>query len=302
VTEPCLLDSLKGKLLHHHSMEKFTSWRAGGAANSLYIPKDYDDLKFFIKQLPPNESLCFMGLGSNSLVLEGGFDGTIVITQGALMGLEKTSALTVTAGAGVSCAQLARFSAREGLTGLEFLAGIPGTVGGALTMNAGCYGGETWDRVASVELIDRSGAIIARSAKEFSPTYRHVDVPDNHFFVRGVFTCELGDSAHSLKTIKSLLAKRNAQQPTNWPTGGSVFRNPPNDYSARLIESCGLKGYKIGNASVSEKHANFIINEGGATAGDIIALIDHVSQCVYDKTGTRLEREVRIIGEYNDLV
>ncbi len=179
----------------------------------------------------------------------------------------------VRAEAGVSCAQFARYTARLGLTGAEFMAGIPGTVGGALAMNAGCYGGETWQCVAAVETLNKKGEIKTRLPVDFEIAYRHVKRSENEWFVAGHFALQSGDKAKALAEIKSLLEKRNASQPTGLPNCGSVFRNPPGNYAARLIEQCGLKAKVIGDAIVSAKHANFIINQGRASAADIEKLI-----------------------------
>ncbi|KAB2841753.1 MAG: UDP-N-acetylmuramate dehydrogenase, partial [Burkholderiales bacterium] len=205
--------------------------------------------------------------------------------------------------AGVASPKLARFAASEGLTGAEFLAGIPGTVGGALTMNAGCYGAETWQFVRAVQVIARTGALRVLEPKDFEVGYRHVAARDftlgeEAWFAGAVFEFEPGDGAAAASRIKTLLAKRSASQPLDQPNAGSVFRNPPGDFAARLIESCGLKGFSLGGAKVSEKHANFIVNPGGrGSASDIEALIEHVRATVEARCGVRLQSEVRIVGE-----
>src|SRR5262249_37942333 len=204
--------------------------------------------------------------------------------------------------AGVACPKLARFAARHDCTGAEFLAGVPGTVGGALAMNAGCYGGETWPHVAKVEIVRRDGTFGIRTSSDYAIGYRSVKRADGReadgIFTAAWFRFPAGDGDAARARIRELLARRIATQPLELPNAGSVFRNPPGDYAARLIEGCGLKGFAIGGAMVSDKHANFIVNPGRrARAADIEELIEHVQRVVMQQTGIRLEREVRIIGE-----
>ena len=288
--------SLQGKVLKNVSLADYNAWRVGGLASLLYIPSDISDLAHFIKSLPPELPLSWLGLGSNVLIRDGGIEGAVIVTQGGLMQLTAKDQYHIRAEAGVSCAQLARFSARLGLKGLEFMAGIPGTVGGALVMNAGCYGGETWRQVVRVETINRQGHIELRDAEEYEIGYRHVKKPVDEWFLAGHFLLQSGEKTRSLSEIRVLLEKRNASQPTGLPNCGSVFRNPSGDYAARLIETCHLKGCRVGNAVVSEKHANFIINEGRASASDIEILIEHIGNTVYKQHGVRLVPEVCIIG------
>jgi len=209
--------------------------------------------------------------------------------------------------AGVASPKVARFAATHDLVGAEFLAGIPGTVGGALAMNAGCYGHETWEFVTQVLTVNRCGDINRRSPKEYRVSYRHVE-PDtelgnklaaacNEWFVGAWFMFPRGDGTQARLDIKRLLEKRIASQPLSLPNAGSVFRNPPGDFAARLIESCGMKGEKLGGAQVSEKHANFIVNLGNATASDIETLIEKIQARVAAETGIKLMREVRILGD-----
>jgi UDP-N-acetylmuramate dehydrogenase len=184
-----------------------------------------------------------------------------------------------------------------GLTGAEFLAGIPGTMGGALKMNAGAFGGETWTIVDKVEMINAQAEVTIRAKQAFEIAYRSVIGLHNEWFLSAQLQLLKGDSLSSQQQIKALLEKRNASQPTNKPTCGSVFKNPPGDYAARLIEACGLKGYQVGGAIVSEKHANFIVNLGNATAVDIETLIAHIQSRVQAEYGIDLQTEVCRIGE-----
>ena len=290
-------DALHGLLKQHEPMSRHTSWRVGGPADRFYEPADIDDLATFLQTLPANEPLHWVGLGSNLLVRDGGVRGTVIMLSGKLNGLTRFSENTIRAEAGVASAKLARFSVSQDLRGAEFLAGVPGTVGGALAMNAGAFGGETWNIVTAVETLDRHGKRHTRLASEYRIGYRTVEGPKDEWFVAGHFTLTPGNGEEGQVLIKSLLAKRGATQPTQWPNAGSVFRNPPGDYSARLIETAGLKGRRLGGAQVSELHANFIVNTGNATAADIEALIAQVQTEVEKKHGIRLEPEVRMLGE-----
>ncbi len=288
---------LRGTLLHDEPMARHTTWRVGGPAERYYQPADVADLALFLSQLPLEEPLFWLGLGSNLLVRDGGIRGTVIATSGMLNEMERIDDERVRVESGVACAKVARFCAREGLAGAEFLCGIPGTMGGALAMNAGCFGGETWKLVESVETLDREGRLQSRSAEEFEVGYRHVSGPAGEWFVSATLKLAKGDAQGLLEANKKLLEKRGASQPTQQANAGSVFRNPQGDFAARLIESAGLKGRTVGKAQVSEKHANFIVNLGGASAADIEALIDEVEAEVKQQHGVELRREVHIVGE-----
>jgi UDP-N-acetylmuramate dehydrogenase len=285
------------RLLLNEPMARYTSWRVGGPAERFYIPAGLDDLREYLCGLAQEEPVHFIGLGSNLLVRDGGVRGSVVLMHNVLTGLRLDGEL-VYAEAGVTCAKLARFTARHHRHGAEFMAGIPGTVGGALAMNAGCHGGETWDVVKQVQTIDRRGELHLRNRNEYVSGYRHVELPaGEEWFIAAWFDLPAGEASAAEQKIKSLLAKRLATQPLNQPNAGSTFRNPPGDFAARLIEASGLKGYRIGGAQVSEKHANFIVNLGDATADDIERLIAHMQETVQREHGIALQREVRIIGE-----
>jgi UDP-N-acetylenolpyruvoylglucosamine reductase len=298
-------ESLRGILRNDVDMSRYTSWRAGGHAQRMYQPADLADLIIFLRTLPVDEPLLTVGLGSNLLLRDGGWRGTVLLMHAALSELRLENDGLIYAQAGVPGAKLARFAANNNLRGGEFFAGIPGTVGGMLTMNAGCYGSETWNVVERVQTVDRSGKVHERIPSDYEIAYRHLQrkdekaglSPASEIFVGGWFRLEKGEAELSRKEIKSLLNKRITTQPLNLPNAGSVFRNPPNDHAARLIELSGLKGRKIGGAQVSEKHANFIVNIDHATAADIENLIDEVRTVVKQKTGVELYPEVRIIGE-----
>jgi UDP-N-acetylmuramate dehydrogenase len=286
----------RGELLRDEPMSRHTSWRAGGPAELFFTPSSIEDLQVFLRELDAEVPIFWLGVGSNLLVRDGGIRGVVISATGILKNLERIETYLVRAGSGVPCTQLARQCIRWGLGPSEFFAGIPGTVGGALTMNAGAHGGETWERVESVRTIDRAGEIHQRSPAEYSVGYRSVTGPTNEWFLEATFRFEPGVTA-SMEAMKDMLERRKATQPLGLPSCGSVFRNPPGDHAARLIEAAGLKGYRIGGAEVSPKHANFIINTGDATATDIEELIEHVRQTVIEQHGVELRHEVRIVGE-----
>lgn len=292
------MSGLRGELSYDEPMAAHSSWRVGGNADRCYRPADLDDLCHFLSGLPNNENLVWIGLGSNLLVRDGGLRGTVILPFGGLDTLQQQENHRVRAGAGVACAKVARFAARAGLTGAEFLAGIPGTMGGALAMNAGAFGGETWPLIVAAQTVDRHGELHTRRPADYRIGYRSVSGPQDEWFVSADLQLETGDSAAAQARIRSLLERRSAAQPTQQPSCGSVFRNPPDDFAARLIEVSGLKGEQIGKARVSDKHANFIVNLGDAKAADIEALMRYVQEQVHAQQGVRLEPEVRIVGEF----
>lgn len=322
--ETLVTTGLRGELRQREPMARHTSWRAGGAADRAYLAADLADLAAFLRSLPASEPVHMVGLGSNLLVRDGGVRGTVILTHWALrairLGRVENGHGEIYAEAGIASPRVARFAAMHGFRGAEFLAGIPGTVGGALAMNAGCFGGETWKIVERAVTIDRSGTLRERGPADYEIDYRHVRLkdeggrmkaegpseghpssviphPSEEWFVAATFYLPRGDRQSSRRIIKGLLQKRLATQPLERPNAGSVFRNPPGDYAARFIEACGLRGHAIGGAQISTKHANFIINAGGASAADIEALIELAERSVVEKFGIVLEREVRIVGE-----
>ncbi len=291
-----LQTEIRGQLLNHESMAKHCSWRSGGNAEIFFEPADKQDLCFFLSTTESNIDITWIGLGSNLLVRDGGQKGIVISTLNRLNELTLLDNGSVYAESGVSCAKLARFCKKHDLGSAEFLAGIPGTVGGALAMNAGAFGFETWQFVESVEVMNRFGELDNLDAAKFAVSYRSVAIKDNEWFSAAIFNFPLiNDSRES--NIKSLLEKRNVSQPIGLPSCGSVFKNPQGDYAARLIEASGLKGCCIGGACVSEKHANFIINENNATASDIEDLIEKIQRQVKHKFDIELKTEVRIIGD-----
>jgi UDP-N-acetylmuramate dehydrogenase len=270
------------RVLQSVSMAKHTSWHVM-------------DLAAFVRHLPLDVPLLWIGLGSNLLVRDGGIRGAVISTHGALGALERLSATRIQAEAGVPCAKIARQCVKWGLGPAEFFAGIPGTLGGALAMNAGAWGEETWRHVIEVDVLDRRGMRHTRKAADYRIGYRTVKGPDNEWFIGARLEFERKPGVNS-EAIRDLLDKRKQTQPIGEWSCGSVFTNPPGDHAARLIESAGLKGFRRGDASVSEKHANFIINHGAASAADVEALIAHVQQTVLQVHGIELATEVRIVG------
>ncbi len=288
--------AVKGELLYDAPLAGFTTWRVGGPARCLFRPEGREDLIDFLAALSPREPVTWLGLGSNVLVRDGGVPGVVIVTAGRLrsMSLEKDGRIHVEAG--VPCAHVARFCSLHGFGGAEFLAGIPGTMGGALAMNAGAFGGETWTWVDEVETVDRYGVVRRRKPDDYRVGYRRVEGPEGEYFLAAWLRLQPGEIQSGQQRIRELLARRNRTQPTRWPNCGSVFKNPSGDSAARLIEACGLKGRRIGGAKISQLHANFIINTGGARASDIERLIALARQAVLERFGIGLELEVRIIG------
>ncbi len=288
---------MSGILLKNEPLAKYTSWRVGGSAEQMYKPENKQDLMAFLTKLPKDEKIFWIGLGSNLLVRDGGIKGTVINTKGQLKIMRSIDFEKVYVEAGVACAHVARFCIELGLTGAEFLAGIPGTMGGALKMNAGAFGSETWSIVDNVEMINSKGEVSSRETNHFEVSYRSVKGINDEWFLSAILILKKGESQISQQKIKALLEQRALTQPTNKPTCGSVFKNPPGQHAAKLIEACGLKGYIEGGACVSKKHANFIENMGQATALDIEKLIDHIQQQVKKQHGITLLTEVCKVGE-----
>jgi UDP-N-acetylmuramate dehydrogenase len=288
------MQNYRGHLEQQVKLARYCTWRVGGPAQYVYTPVDREDLMQFVtrSEFAP---FTWLGLGSNVLIRDGGIPGTVILTQDCLKQLHPLDEEKIYVEAGVPCAKLAKLCARLGLSGAEFFAGIPGTMGGALFMNAGAYGGETWDHIVEVETLDADGNIQVRKPEDFQIAYRSVQGPAE-WFVSATLKLTPGDSQVTQANLKELLQKRNEAQPIGLPSGGSVFRNPPGNFAARLIDAAGLKGYSIGGAQVSPKHANFIVNTGEATAADIESLIYYLQQRIYETANIHLEPEVKILG------
>jgi len=296
IQSPISFDTIRGVVLLNELMSKHTSWRVGGPVDYWFAPQDKNDLSRFLNILPIEIPIYWTGLGSNLLVRDGGIRGAVVCTHGGLSNLEIRPDNAVYVGAGVACAKLSRRTARAGFSGLEFMAGIPGTIGGALAMNAGAFGVETWDLVNEVEIVNRGGDVDSRPRIDFSAGYRNVRLRKDEWFLGAVFNLSPSKSSATRNKILGILDVRSEKQPIGNASAGSVFQNPTNDYAARLIESAGFKGRRVGGAMVSTKHANFIINENNASAADIEALISIIQTEVYKQFQIELQLEVRIAG------
>ncbi|MBL6750153.1 MAG: UDP-N-acetylmuramate dehydrogenase [Nevskia sp.] len=287
----------RGRVRTAEPMARHTSWRVGGPAERFFEPADRADLLAFVASLPPAEPVLWLGLGSNLLVRDGGFRGTVIALHGALDGLSREAETSLFAEAGVHCARLAKFAQAQALSGLGFMAGIPGTVGGALAMNAGAWGGETWSCVLEAEVVFRGGRTQWLAPEHFGVAYRTVIPPPGFLgFLAARLRVQPDDGSHAQAT-RQWLARRKATQPVGRPSAGSTFRNPPGDFAARLIESCGLKGRRVGGAEVSPVHANFIVTGPGASAADVEQLIELMRATVLRQTGVHLETEVKIVGD-----
>lgn len=289
--------SLRGQLRRGVPLAPYTSWRVGGPADQLYEPADREDLLAFLAQLPPGMSLWWMGLGTNTLVRDGGFRGAVIVLRRHLTTLRLEAPSQIYAEAGVACARVAKFAERHDLGALGFMTGIPGTIGGALTMNAGAYGSETWAHVAAAEAAFAGGTTRWLMPRDFVIAYRSVQMPAGFLGFLAARLEVQAQPAGGREQTQQWMARRRATQPLGHPSGGSTFRNPPGGHAAQLIEAAGLKGHRIGGASVSTLHANFLLNDGTATAADIEALIEYVRAAVEAASGVRLELEVRIVGE-----
>ena len=289
--------ALRGGLRFKEPMSRHTVWGIGGPAERFFEPADAEDLASFLDSLPDGEALLFIGLGSNLLVRDGGIRGTVVAMGAGLSRLHMADPRTLRAEAGAACPKVARFAVRRRLADCGFFAGIPGTLGGALAMNAGAFGGETWDIVESVETIDRRGHRRRRGRDDFRIGYRQAVGAPGEWFLSADLKLSPDAAGDGAEVVKSLLRLRARTQPVGTRNCGSVFRNPPGDFAARLIEACGLKGASLGGALVSPKHANFIVNTGGARAGDVEALMQVIVDRVAGESGVVLQPEVRIVGE-----
>jgi len=290
------MEGLAGELRQGEPMSRHTSWRTGGVASWFYTPKGKNDLSGFLKRLPSDVPVTWCGLGSNTLIRDGGFEGVVISTLKGLTDVRMIDENTVYADAGVTCAKLARYATRNSLCAVQFMIGIPGTVGGALAMNAGCFGQETWDVVHSVDAINARGEIKTLNAAEVRYGYRFAKLDDDQWFTGAEFVMQPCNADDAEDEMRMYLRKRAATQPVQTKNAGSVFRNPPGDHAARLLETAGLKNYAVGEARVSPTHSNFIENRGNASARDIEDLITHARDRVEAVHGVQLELEVKIIG------
>jgi len=286
---------IKGKLRKNVSLKGYNTWKIGGNAELFFEPLDVNDLQNFLL-LQNDLDITFLGNGSNVLVRDGGIKGCVICLKNSLKNYKILKNGEFIFEAGLSCMKIAQITAKENFTGLEFLCGIPGSLGGALVMNAGCYGGNIWENISTVNIIDKNGNISCRNKKEFDIGYRNVNIKENNYFISANFILQKNKLSNSMEKIKEYLEDRRAKQPTGLPSCGSVFKNPDNAHAANLIDSLDLKGYKIGGAYISEKHANFIISEKNTQSDDIEKLIDFIQKKVYQEKNIFLETEVKFIG------
>ena len=286
---------VKGKLRENVSLKDYNTWKVGGKAEYLFEPHDLEDLKIFLN-LTSDEKVTFLGNGSNVLIRDNGIKGYVICLKKSLNNFQIHGKNKFIFEAGLSCMKIAQISANHNLTGLEFLCGVPGTLGGALKMNAGCYGGNIWNNIIDVTLINKRGNLVERTKDDFKISYRNVEIDEGNFFVSASFNLKENKMNNSQNIIKDFLKDRRSNQPTGLPSCGSVFKNPKNLFAAKILDSLGLKGYRIGGAYVSEKHANFIIAERSAKSEDIEKLISFIQKKVYEDTKISLETEVKFIG------
>lgn len=290
------LPAVRGKLLRDEPLAPFTWFRVGGAADVLFLPADAEDLAAFLKALDPAVPVTVLGVGSNVIVRDGGVEGVVIRLAGRAFGSVAVEGTRVTAGAAALDSMVARAAARAGLAGLEFYAGIPGSIGGALTMNAGCYGRETKDVLVSAWGLDRSGARVDYALADFGYTYRHSQAPADIIWIEAVFEGAPDDPAAVQARIDEITARREQTQPIREKTGGSTFKNPDGHSSWKLVDQAGWRGKPFGGARFSELHANFMINFADATAADLEGLGEAVRADVKTKLGVQLEWEIRRIG------
>ena len=287
-----------GLLLRDEALATRTWLGVGGKADIYFEPADEADLARFVTSLPADMPLTILGAGSNMLVRDGGIDGAVIRLTGPLAEISLAGDI-ITAGAGATDAELARFAARHDKTGLAFLISIPGTIGGGLRMNAGCYGSEFKDVITSARMMDRTGAIHQMTAKEMGMAYRHSDVPEEMIFLSADFKVTKTDDSTAIKAeMKEMLAMRAATQPQGVRTGGSTFANPEGYKAWQLIDAAGCRGKRVGDASMSEKHCNFLINHGAATADDLERLGTQIIEEVRQQSGVELRWEIKRLGRH----
>ena len=289
------MPKLRGRLLANQSLAELTWFRVGGPAQVLFMPDDEDDLAYFFANLPPDIPVTVVGLGSNLIVRDGGVAGA-AIRLGRGFGEIAVDGLNVRAGAAVPDVKVARAAQEAGLSGLSFLRGIPGSIGGALRMNGGAYGREVKDALTEARAVDRSGEVHRLSNADMGFSYRHCGIPEDYVFTQALFRADRGDSAVIAAEMDKITEAREATQPVRSRTGGSTFKNPPGQKAWQLIDAAGCRGLRIGDAQVSELHCNFLINLGKATAADIETLGETVRQRVKESSGVELEWEIKRIG------
>ena len=290
---------MRGRLLEGEALAPYTWFRVGGPADRLFLPADTEDLAAFLREADRSEPLTVIGVGSNLLVRDGGIRGT-VIRLGAGFGKISTDGARVRAGAGALDASVAKRAAKAGIAGLEFYRGIPGTIGGALRMNAGAYGSETKDVLLEATAVTRSGEVLRLANRDFAFRYRGNGLDDDLIFTEALFEGEADEPGAVTERMDAIMARREATQPVKERTGGSTFKNPHDQTersSWQLVDAVGGRGRRVGGAQMSELHANFMINTGDATAADLEALGEGIRADVQRQEGVRLDWEIKRIGE-----
>lgn len=296
------LPPVRGQMLRSENLAPFTWFRVGGPADALFLPADADDLASFLAAVPADVPILPIGVGSNLIVRDGGVPGVVIRLAGrAWAQIEPLEGARIRAGAGTLDSMLAKGAAKAGIAGLEFYVGVPGTIGGALTMNAGCYGKETKDVLVEATAIDRTGKRITLTNADFGFTYRHNALPEGLIFIDATFQGEPDDPAAITARMNEITERRENSQPIREKTGGSTFKNPVDANGEKLsawklVDEAGMRGYRHGGAQVSEKHANFLINTGEATAADIEGLGEDVRAAVKAKHGIELQWEIKRVG------
>ena len=288
--------NFKSNLKYNFNMSKSTWFQTGGKSFAYCLVNSYDDLRLILIQTPNEMPIFLLGAGSNVLIRDGGFKG-IIIKLGKEFNKIKLENDKIVAGASALDIMLSQFAAKNSIKGFEFLSGIPGTVGGAIKMNAGCYGSETKEIIDRVQIIDRFGEESFLTNKNLDFKYRRSAIHNNIFVKKAFFKAEIGDTEEILSNRNEILKKRKESQPLQVKTGGSTFKNPNNQFAAKLIEKAGCKGMEVGDAIVSTKHANFLINQNNASAGDIENLGEKIKEKVFNKFHIMLEWEIKIIGD-----
>jgi UDP-N-acetylmuramate dehydrogenase len=288
---------IEGRVLVEAPMRQFTSIKVGGPADSLFFPKDVDELRKLVRYARRKSIPFFIiGKGTNLVVRDKGVRGWVIsLTQG--MKKIQLNGEVVEAEAGLPLQRLVQFTIQKGLTGLEPFFGIPGTVGGGLAMNAGAWGAELKDVLHSITLMKEDGEVVERSRPRLKFSYRRLDVPSSWIILKGRFQMKKGKKEEILERVKSYSEMRKRTQPLDYPSAGSIFKNPKEGPAGKWIEEAGLKGFRMGQAMISDRHANFIINLGKATAEEVIDLMELVERKIYEKKGISLEREVEVVGE-----
>jgi UDP-N-acetylmuramate dehydrogenase len=290
------LPQVRGRLEPNYPLADLTWFRVGGPAEVLFTPADEADLAFFMAGLPDDVPYYVVGVGSNLLVRDGGVPGVVIRLGRGFADVAMVGPCQIAAGTAALDVRVARFAADSGIDALTFLRGIPGSIGGALRMNGGAYGGETKDVLVEARAVDRKGNIRVLSNADMNYTYRHCGAPEDLIFTQALFQGRPGNTADIMAAMDKITSSREATQPIKSRTGGSTFKNPPGHKSWQLIDAAGMRGFAIGPAKVSDLHCNFLINEGGATAAQIEDLGETVRARVKANSGVELDWEIKRIG------